>query len=70
MGEKFKKYDQVHRDFSEFFSEQTLKQRLDWKADINLIDDLNELKCDKTEMDKTQNLIASLNDRLKHLSIL
>lgn len=40
------------------------------KADLMKVNKMNDNKADKTDLNKTNNLIDNLNERVKHLSVL
>ena len=43
---------------------------LNRKVDVSAIDSLHEIKADKEDIDQTRDLIDSLNNRVKHLSVI
>lgn len=51
-----------------FFDNDDLTLRLERKAEIHHITKINEIKANKYDLAKTNDLIESLNERVKHLS--
>lgn len=68
MKTRFEKYEKVSRQFAMYFEQDELTLRLERKAEIHHITKIEDKKADKEALAKTNKLIESLNERLKHLS--
>ena len=68
LNGKFKKYEAVRNEFKKFFGQDELTFVIDNKADIKMIDVMNSKKANKTDIYATEELIESLNDRVKHIA--
>lgn len=64
------RYEEVYDQFKKFFCEGDLEERFEVKADWKYIEELEATKAAKEDVLHTQNLIFSLNERVKHLSII
>jgi hypothetical protein len=67
---KLSQYDRVAKSFTRFFNQDELGQILDKKADLELIQRLQDTKATKVELNYLSSLIDALNGRIKHLAIL
>ena len=62
-------YEKVLLQFSKFFDQEELQKILDRKADIILLQSVQEAKANKTDLEECLHLIDNVHERLKHLSI-
>jgi hypothetical protein len=62
-------YDEVKRKFEEFFNAEELAALIDRKADLELINRLQDTKADQTEIINFNCQVADINDKLRHLSL-
>lgn len=69
IKKSFQKYENVAKEFQKFFNKEELSAAFDRKADIEMINELNQFKATKTQIEETKKLIDNLNFRLKHISI-
>lgn len=70
VDQKLSLYDRVAESFQRFFGQDELQQVLDRKADLELVQRLQDTKATKQEITYQSSLIDALNVRLKHMSIL
>lgn len=63
-------YENVTRQFQKYFDSEDLNLALSRKADTALLDQIQEQNASINDIMETQNNLATLNVRLKHLSIL
>ena len=69
MTTKFAKYDHVAKAFQKYFSEDDLSLSLERKPDLYMLAEMNSKKAGKEEVARMEELINSLNHRVKHLSV-
>lgn len=69
-AKKLLNYDKVAKQFARFFDQEELQMVLDRKADLELINRLQDSKATKSEVKYQNALLEALNTRIKHLSIL
>ena len=55
--------------FGEFFNSETLAQVIDRKADIELINRLQDSKANQSSIDEFNNNLTEINDKLQHLTL-
>ena len=65
---KFQKYDNVLKEFRKYFDHQDLSAQINSKVDVNMLIAMELKKANKDDIEGLKNLVASLNDRVKHLS--
>lgn len=70
IKQKLIQYEKVAKQFQQFFNTEEIQSIVDRKADIELIEKLQQTKAQKTELAVTNSLIDQLHGRLKHMSIL
>ena len=70
MKTSLAKYEAVCNSFSRFFDSDDLNLALERKADIGMVAKVDDLKASKQELQQSKAMVESLNDRVKHLSIL
>lgn len=70
LKEMFSKYEIVYKEFKKFFNEEELSKQLNSKVDLKLFDKINSIKAEKEDIGEVKELIESLNERVKHLSII
>ena len=63
-------YERVLNQFQKFFDQEELQKVLDGKANLNLIQYLDENKVNKIEHQKCLQMIESIYERIKHIAIL
>ncbi len=63
-------YEKVLNQFSKFFDQEELHKILERKADVDFVQNLGDVKANKIDLEGCLNLIESVHERLKHLSIL
>ena len=69
MKNKFSKYETVTKAFQKFFNEEEISIMMDRKVDKNMLAQMSDTKASKEELKQTNSLIDSLNERMKHLSV-
>lgn len=62
-------YEKVLSQFQKFFNQEELQKIIDRKADILLVQDVQEVKANRQEVEECHLLIEGVHERLKHLSI-
>ena len=50
IDKKFVVYEKVAKSFRKFFNTDELEKRINRKADLAMVKDINELKADKTTL--------------------
>ena len=68
MKTKFARYEAVRNEFAKFFGQDELSYIIDNKADLKMVENLNQVKATKDDIAATEQLIGNLNDRVKHIS--
>ena len=69
MKNKFSKYETVTKAFQKFFNEEEISIMLDRKVDKNMLAQMSDSKASKEDLIYTNSLVDSLNERMKHLSV-
>lgn len=73
LTNKLRLYENVSKNFSQFFSQDDLGSLIDRKADIELITRMKELKADRTEVSSLQRDLHTLVDevdvKLRHITV-
>ena len=67
---KLKSYESVYNEFRKFFDDDELTLILKRKADIYMVDQLDDLKANKLQVSQLLTKIENLNDRVKHVSVI
>ena len=70
VNKKLSEYDRIAKCFSKFFEQDELQYIIERKADIELVQRLQDTKANKEEIKYQSSLIEALNVRMKHLSII
>ena len=60
----------MYKEFKKFFDNNELALQLSRKCDMGMFHKLNDTKATRDELKFEHSLIESLNDRIKHLSVL
>lgn len=63
-------YEKVLGMFQRFFDQEELSKIIDRKADISLVQNIQDVKANRIDVDSCLKLIDTINERLKHLIIL
>lgn len=63
-------YEKVLGMFQKFFDQEELSKMIDRKADITLVQNIQDVKANRIDVDSCLKLIDTINERLKHLIIL
>lgn len=63
-------YEKVLSMFQKFFDQEELSKMIDRKADITLVQNIQDVKANRIDVDSCLKLIDTINERLKHLIIL
>lgn len=63
-------YEKVLGMFQKFFDQEELSKIIDRKADITLVQNIQDVKANRIDVDSCLKLIDTINERLKHLIIL
>ena len=63
-------YEKVLGQFQKFFDQEELSKIIDRKADVTLVQNIQDVKANRMDVDSCLKLIETINERLKHLIIL
>jgi len=63
-------YERVLNQFSKFFDQEELAKLIDRKADVSLIQNVQDIKANKGDVEGCLKLIETVHERIKHMSIL
>lgn len=70
MESKFSQYEKVMKSFGKFFNHEFLETILASKADLDTIHQINRERASVDQLNEVKNQMETLNDRLKHLSVI
>jgi hypothetical protein len=70
VRDKMANYERVERQFSKFFDIEELESHFDRKADMELIQEINNSKATNNELKIVQGHIEKLNERIRQVAIL
>lgn len=65
-----KRYDDVTKDFEQFFNDQSLKEQFETKVNKNYFEKVSNTKATKEDIDGVKALILNLSNQIKQVSIL
>jgi hypothetical protein len=68
--EKLENFEKVEKSFKKYFDSDLLEYVLDRKADVDMINQLNHVKANKSDLVKISGEFTKLNDKLKQLAVL
>jgi predicted DNA-binding protein YlxM (UPF0122 family) len=63
-------YERVLSMFQKFFDHEELQKLFDKKADVTSVQSVKDIKANKIDVEGCLNLIESVHERMKHISIL
>lgn len=63
-------YERVLNQFSKFFDQEELTKLIERKADISLLQNVQDIKANKGDVEGCLRLIETVHERIKHMSIL
>ena len=63
-------YERVLNQFQKFFDQEELAKIIDRKADVHMVQQVQDQKANKADVDTLLGLIDTVHERLKHISIL
>jgi hypothetical protein len=63
-------YERVLNQFSKFFDQEELAKVIDRKADVSLVQNVQDIKANKIDVEGCLKLVETVHERIKHMSIL
>lgn len=63
-------YERVLNQFSKFFDQEELAKIIERKADVSLVQNVQDIKANKSDVEGCLKLVETVHERIKHMSIL